>query len=94
MLLSLPIMFATEPKIVCGKVVDISDNQPVYSAMVYTKNDTVWTNFDGSFQIPVGEDGYFVQELGFQRVINSFPKNGEVVQLKPLAPYNVRIRKK
>lgn len=94
MLLSLLIFLNSEPKIVCGKVVDFSDKQPLPSVMVYTRKDTTWTNLDGSFQIPVGEDGYFVQGLGFQTVANHFPKNGEIISLEPLAPQQVRVRKK
>jgi hypothetical protein len=94
MFLSLLLTRATEPKIVCGKVIDISDNQPLHSVMVYTKRDTTWTNLDGSFQIPVGDDGYFIQGLGFKALNNKFPQNGEIVQLEPLAPSRVKIKKK
>lgn len=94
MLLSLLLFLNVEPKIVCGKVVDLSDKQPLPSVMVYTRKDTTWTNLDGSFQIQVGEDGYFVQGLGFKNVVNQFPKNGEIISLEPLVPSQVRVRKK
>lgn len=94
MLLSLLMFLNTEPKIICGKVIDFSDNQPLYSVMVYTKNDTTWTNLDGSFQIEVGCDGYFVQGLGFKPIENKLPQNGEIISLEPMVPSQVKVRKK
>jgi|GEM_PF-3533271 len=94
MLLSFLLAAVSDPKIVCGKVLDFSDKQPVYSAMVYTKKDTVWTNLDGSFQIRVDSEGYTIQCLGFQKVENPNPENGQAIEIRPAEPCNVRIIKK
>lgn len=94
MLLFSLLIACVEPKIVCGKIIDSYDKQPISSAMVYTKSDTVWTNLDGSFQIPSEGGGYKVRILGFNEAEVENPINGQVVEMSPLIPGKVRIIRK
>ena len=94
MFLSLLLLSTINPPIVCGKIVDGADKLPVHSAMVYTQKDTVYTNLDGTFQIPVSEEGFSIVSLGYQKSDISSPVNGETIFLNPLSPSQITIKKR
>lgn len=94
MILPLLLFTGLNPQIFCGKVVDAGDKLPIYSAMVYTPQDTVYTNVDGTFQIPVSNGGFSVKSLGFQTTDVNLPINGKTIEIESLNPELVTIVKR
>jgi hypothetical protein len=94
MFLPLLLLSNINPQIVCGKIVDGADKLPIHSAMIYTQKDTVYTNLDGTFQIPVSGEGFSIFGLGYQKSNISSPINGETILLNPLYPSQITIKKR
>ena len=94
MFLPLLLLSNINPQIVCGKIVDGADKLPIHSAMIYTQKDTVYTNLDGTFQIPVSGEGFSIFGLGYQKSDISSPVNGETIFLNPLSPREITIKKR
>ena len=76
-----------------GRVVDIRDEFPISGAMVFTSNDTTYTDINGFFKLPYnGADSITVKAMSYDDVLVCTSDCDEDIKMSVAKPKNVLIR--
>lgn len=78
---------------VTGRLVDSQDGMPITGAIIYTDQDTVYSDINGFFTISAEED-IRISALSYKEVTICPDDCNGTISLSPYSPQNVTIRKR